>query len=50
MVKRFGKTRHGMHMINVTFKNNEKQLAKRTYNVFIGKAPPDAGTVIPSMK
>ena len=46
MAKWFGKSGHGMHVMCVIFRNSAGTIVKRTYIVFIGKAPQDYGAVI----
>ena len=46
MVKWFQKSGHRMHVMCVVFRNNGNRLVKKTYVVFIGKAPQDVVAVI----
>ena len=46
MAKWFGKSGNGMHVMCVIFRNNDNKLVKKTYIVFIGKAPQDVGAVL----
>ena len=45
MAKWFGKSGIGMHVMCVIFRNNDNKFVKKTYIVFIGKAPQDVGAV-----
>ena len=46
MAKCFGKSGYEMHVTCVILRNNDNKLVKKTYIVFIGKAPQDVGAVI----